>query len=108
MSYISAHVLDAAVGKPAAAVAVRLADAHGTVIAESSTNADGRVPDLGPDRLDPGTYQVTFESGRYFADRGTTCFHPSVTVQFTASAEDGHYHIPLLLSPYSYTTYRGS
>jgi 5-hydroxyisourate hydrolase len=108
VSHISAHVLDAAVGAPAAGVAVRLADAAGTVLAASRTNGDGRVPDLGPERLDPGTYQVTFESGRYYADQGTTCFHPSVTVLFTVSAEVGHYHIPLLLSPYSYTTYRGS
>lgn len=108
MSYISAHVLDAAAGVPAAGVRVRLGEAAGTVIAESVTNADGRVPDLGPERLDPGVYEVTFESGEYFTGRGTDCFHPSVSVLFTVAADQAHYHIPLLLSPYSYTTYRGS
>ncbi len=108
MSYISAHVLDASAGKPAAGVAVRLAKAGGDVLADSVTNADGRVGDLGPERLDPGVYQVTFESGEYFAAQGVACFHPSVSVLFTTAADQGHYHIPLLLSPYSYTTYRGS
>lgn len=108
MSYISAHVLDAAAGMPAAGVAVQLADAGGTRLAESVTNADGRVGELGPGRLDPGVYEVTFESGAYFATQGVSCFHPSVTVLFTVAAGQDHYHIPLLLSPYSYTTYRGS
>lgn len=108
MSYISAHVLDASAGKPAAGVAVRLAEAGGGVLADSVTNADGRVPDLGPERLAPGAYEVTFGSGDYFAEQGVSCFHPSVTVLFTVAADQDHYHIPLLLSPYSYTTYRGS
>ena len=108
MSYISAHVLDASAGVPAEGVSVRLTDASGTLIADSVTNADGRVADLGPDRLDPGDYAVTFGSGDYFAARQVASFHPSVQVLFTVTADQGHYHIPLLLSPYSYTTYRGS
>ena len=108
MSYISAHVLDAAAGVPAAGVAVRLSGADGTPLAESVTDSDGRVGDLGPERLDPGVYQVTFGSGDYFAGRRVDSFHPQVSVLFTVAADQAHYHIPLLLSPYSYTTYRGS
>jgi 5-hydroxyisourate hydrolase len=108
VSYISAHVLDAAAGLPAAGVRVRLAEADGTPLAESVTDADGRVADLGPEHLVPGVYQVTFGSGDYFGRRGAHCFHPSVSVLFTVAADQAHYHIPLLLSPYSYTTYRGS
>lgn len=108
MSYLSAHVLDAAAGRPAAGVAVRLADATGTELARGVTDADGRVGDLGPDRLDAGTYRVTFASGEYFAGQGAECFHPEVNVVFRTAADQGHYHIPLLLSPFAYTTYRGS
>lgn len=108
MSHLSAHVLDAAAGAPAAGVAVQLATAAGELIASAATNSDGRVGDLGPDRLEPGNYQVTFATGDYFAERGTDCFYPSVSVLFTVATGQPHYHVPLLLSPYSYTTYRGS
>lgn len=108
MSHLSAHILDAAAGTPAAGVAVRLTTAAGDLIASATTDTDGRVGDLGPDQLDPGHYQVTFETGDYFASRGTDCFHPSVAVLFTVAADQPHYHVPLLLSPYAYTTYRGS
>jgi 5-hydroxyisourate hydrolase len=108
MSHLSAHVLDAAAGVPAVGVAVELATETGEVIAATTTDGDGRVGDLGPDRLEPGHYQVTFGSGAYFAGRDTDCFYPRVTVVFTVAAGQAHYHVPLLLSPYSYTTYRGS
>jgi 5-hydroxyisourate hydrolase len=108
MSHLSAHVLDAAAGIPAAGVRVQLASGAGEPITSATTGADGRVTALGPDRLKPGPYQVTFASGDYFAGRGTDCFYPSVTVLFTVAADQPHYHVPLLLSPYSYTTYRGS
>ena len=108
MSLISAHVLDAAAGVPAVAVTVRLTDASGVTLAEAVTDADGRVGDLGPDRLEPGVYQVVFGSGDYFAARRVESFHPEVVVRFAVAADQGHYHIPLLLSPYAYTTYRGS
>lgn len=108
MSHLSAHVLDAAAGVPAAGVLVQLATADGQPIASATTNSDGRVGELGPDHLEAGQYLVTFDSGGYFAGRGTDCFYPSVTVRFTVAADQPHYHIPLLLSPYSYTTYRGS
>lgn len=108
MSHLSAHVLDAAAGVPAAGVRVQLNSATGHPMASAVTGADGRVTTLGPDRLKPGSYQVTFGSGDYFAGRGVDCFYPSVTVLFTVAVGQPHYHVPLLLSPYSYTTYRGS
>ena len=108
MSHLSAHVLDASAGAPAAGVSVELATVSREVIATATTNADGRVGELGPDRLEPGGYQITFGSGAYYAGRGIDCFYPVVTVVFTVAAGQDHYHVPLLLSPYSYTTYRGS
>lgn len=108
MSFLSAHVLDAAAGLPAAGVAVDLRSGAGDLLASAVTDNDGRVGDLGPDRLDAGTYAVTFGTGAYFAGRDTECFYPEVTVRFAVVAEQAHYHVPLLLSPYSYTTYRGS
>lgn len=108
MSHVTAHVLDASAGRPAEGVAVTLSDAFGTVLAEATTNADGRVTDLGPDALDPGTYEVRFASGDHFAAQGVACFHPYVPVVFTVEAGQAHYHVPLLLSPFAYTTYRGS
>ena len=107
-SHLSAHVLDAAQGVPATGIRVRLSTEDGRALAESVTDADGRVPDLGPERLDPGVYSVRFESGDYFTGLDVPHFHPSVSVLFTVEAGQAHYHIPLLLSPYAYTTYRGS
>lgn len=108
MSYISAHVLDAAAGAPAVGVGVQLATASGEVLGDQQTNADGRVTSLGPDLLEPGDYRVTFGSGAYFLGQGHATFFPEVSVAFTVVAGEKHYHVPLLLSPYSYTTYRGS
>lgn len=108
MSFITAHVLDAVAGAPAPLVSVRLLTAAGELLAEAVTDPDGRVRDLGPQTLPPGAYRVTFGTGAYFADRGQDTFYPSVTVDFTVAAGQAHYHVPLLLSPFAYTTYRGS
>jgi 5-hydroxyisourate hydrolase len=108
MSYITAHVLDAAAGIPAGGVDVRLETESGEHLASAVTDEDGRVGDLGPDLLEPGNYRVSFETGAYFASSQTETFFPLVTVQFTVVQGERHYHVPLLLSPYSYTTYRGS
>ncbi len=108
MSHVTAHVLDAAAGTPAQGVAVDLTDDSGEHLGTAVTDADGRVRDLGPERLGPGTYQVSFASGAYFDRSGTPCFHPRVAVVFSVAADQEHYHIPLLLSPFAYTTYRGS
>ena len=108
MSYVTAHVLDASAGSPAAGVAIRLETAAGDVLASATTDADGRVGELGPDVLDAGDYRVVFATGDYFSGRDTACFHPEVAVLFRTRSDQGHYHIPLLVSPFAYTTYRGS
>jgi len=108
VSFISAHVLDAVAGVPAASLRITLADRDGAPIADQVTDHDGRVGDLGPDLLEPGEYAVTFATGDYFARQDRTTFFPQVTVHFTVTAGEAHYHVPLLLSAYSYTTYRGS
>ncbi|WP_431795944.1 hydroxyisourate hydrolase [Microbacterium enclense] len=106
MTHLTTHVLDAATGTPAAGVGVTLARLGGETIAEGTTDADGRLA-IGPDRLADGDYSLTFGTGAYFRDRGVASFHPVATVAFTVSGE-GHLHVPLLLSPFAYSTYRGS
>lgn len=108
MSYVTAHVLDASAGHPAEGVVIRLERADGGEIATATTDADGRVSDLGPDRLDRGDYRVVFRVGDYFAAGNIDCFHPEVAVLFRTRPDEVHYHIPLLVSPFAYTTYRGS
>lgn len=108
MSYVTAHVLDSVTGRPAADVAVELADSRGGTIAQARTNADGRVPDLGPESLESGHYRITFSTGDYFAAREQATFYPSVTIDFIVDAAERHYHVPLLLSPFAFSTYRGS
>ncbi|GAA1189793.1 hydroxyisourate hydrolase [Nesterenkonia xinjiangensis] len=108
MSYITAHVLDATAGVPARGVEIQLLTPDGEQLATGITDDDGRVGDLGPETLEPGAYRVTFGTGDYFTARGQQSFHPVVTVDFTVQAGEKHYHIPLLLSPFAYSTYRGS
>ena len=104
MSHVTTHVLDAALGKPAAGVAVHLLF-NGGLVAAGVTDADGRVADLGPDRLETGTYTLVFDTRRYFGV--TPNFYPRVTIDFAIEGAE-HYHVPLLLSPFAYSTYRGS
>lgn len=106
MSHVTTHVLDAAHGRPAEGVHVRLL--HGDVeIAVGVTDSDGRVGALGPEVLHPGTYTMVFATGAWFADRGVATFYPEVRIPFAVDGEP-HYHVPLLLSPFAYSTYRGS
>jgi 5-hydroxyisourate hydrolase len=111
MTHLTTHVLDAVAGTPAAAVAVALArhlPGGGTAhLAEGLTGEDGRLA-LGPDELEPGMYQLSFGTGAYFADRGVDSFYPLVVVTFTVAEGRTHSHVPLLLSPFAYSTYRGS
>jgi 5-hydroxyisourate hydrolase len=106
MSVVTTHVLDSVTGLPARGVAVRL-EGRG-VTAEARTDDDGRVRDLGPARLERGTYRVVFATGDWFAAQRRETFYPEVVVTFTVDDPDGHLHVPLLLSPYAYSTYRGS
>ncbi|RKR76016.1 hydroxyisourate hydrolase [Frondihabitans australicus] len=107
MSHVTTHVLDSSIGRPAGGVYVELQEPTGRVLGTGVTNADGRVPSLGPDVLDDGAYRLVFDTGAYFAATGTATFYPSVTLDFQVSG-DPHYHVPLLLSPFAYSTYRGS
>lgn len=108
MSHITTHILDASLGRPAADVAVQLQSAAGEVIADGRTDADGRVKDLGPEHLEVGDYRLRFEVGEYFARTDTATFYPVVNIDFTVASADQHYHVPLLISPFAYSTYRGS
>jgi 5-hydroxyisourate hydrolase len=114
MSAITTHVLDLALGQPARGVAVRLeAESAGgawSALAEKRTDADGRVRDLlaAESRPKAGRYRITFATGEYFRARGVPCFHPEVTIVFEVDDPAQHYHVPLLLSPFGYSTYRGS
>ncbi|HEY0238647.1 MAG TPA: hydroxyisourate hydrolase [Friedmanniella sp.] len=110
-SKVTTHVLDAVTGRPAEGVAVVLE--HRTPggwqpVAEGRTDGDGRVGRFGPDELDEGVYRVTFAVADYFAGRGQDAFYPEVVISFTLDDADAHYHVPLLLSPYAFSTYRGS
>jgi 5-hydroxyisourate hydrolase len=128
MSVITTHVLDTVLGKPAAGIAVRLERQEGggwlevpsgeppeqvqdapcgwVEIGDGVTDADGRCRDLAPD-AEPGDYRLTFETGDYLRRLGRSTIYPEICVLFRCSGEP-HYHLPLLLSDNSYTTYRGS
>lgn len=112
MSGLSTHVLDLSTGKPAAGVAVRLERAQGdgfVRVSEHSTNEDGRVGSLlGSEALQTATYRLTFAIGPYVAAQGLPVFYPEAQVMFVVADALRHHHIPLLLSPFGYSTYRGS
>ncbi|WP_353951522.1 hydroxyisourate hydrolase [Knoellia sp. S7-12] len=105
---ISTHVLDTSLGRPAAGIAITLASIDGTELATATTDADGRVGTLGPEVLDAGDYTLTFATGDWFAQSGVRGFYPHVSIAFTVSDGSDHYHVPVLLNPYGYSTYRGS
>jgi 5-hydroxyisourate hydrolase len=110
MASLSTHVLDTMHGVPAAGMAVTLSGADG-VIAQGVTNGDGRAPGLAPEALPPGLYRLSFAVAAYFAARGEDLPDPpflgEVAIDF-GMGETGHYHVPLLVSPFAYSTYRGS
>ncbi|PFG32971.1 hydroxyisourate hydrolase [Sanguibacter antarcticus] len=116
VSHVTAHVLDTTTGSPAAGVEIVLERAEGdgrtaggwAFVARSVTDDDGRVRGLGPELLAPGTYRLTFETGAYFAASGVETFFPYITVVFTVDATGRHYHVPLLVSPFALSSYRGS
>ena len=105
MSSLSTHVLDTALGRPAQGVPVRLY-AGDVVLATGTTDDDGRIAELEP-ALAPGTYRLWFDVAAYAAASGQDLFFPEVSVTFTV-ADERHYHVPLLLSPFAFSTYRGS
>ncbi len=112
MGRLTTHVLDTSIGRPAAGVRVVLRR-DGEVVAEGTTNADGRMdgPLLDGTAFRPGRYELTFHVGDYFRARGLALADPpflDVIPLHFGIAEDTHYHVPLLVSPYGYSTYRGS
>ncbi|MBL8743814.1 MAG: hydroxyisourate hydrolase [Myxococcales bacterium] len=110
---ISTHILDTTRGKPAEGVRVTLSRLQGDgfgELASGETDADGRLRTLVPDGTspEPGTYRIHFAVGDWFAARGVDAFYPSVEITFVVKAANEHYHVPLLLNPFGYSTYRGS
>jgi 5-hydroxyisourate hydrolase len=111
---LSTHVLDAALGRPAAGVPVRLTRGTGpaaTLLFSAVTDSDGRYryQSDGKDvELPAGVYELTFDTAAYFAASGQTGFYPKVTVTFQITDVTAHHHVPLVLSPFAFSTYRGS
>jgi 5-hydroxyisourate hydrolase len=116
---ISTHILDTSRGRPAGQVPItleRVIDGAFQRVGESTTNDDGRVRSLIPEpaqaegssRVPTGVYRATFHIADYFARRSQACFYPSVSITFSVDAAEEHYHVPLLISPFGYSTYRGS
>ncbi|HEX5759833.1 MAG TPA: hydroxyisourate hydrolase [Thermoanaerobaculia bacterium] len=113
MSGLSTHVLDLASGRPAAGVQVALeawSEGGWEVLGTAATDPDGRVRELLPPArvLGVGLYRLTFAAGDYFRARGVESFHPEVAVVFQVREPVAHHHVPLLLAPWGYTTYRGT
>ncbi|MEO7513742.1 MAG: hydroxyisourate hydrolase [Gemmatimonadaceae bacterium] len=112
---MSTHVLDTSGGQPASGVRVSLelvaVGGSARVIAQDTTDADGRIRDVGGAEgvPGPGVYRLRFDTDHHFRESGQgEAFFPEVTITFRVAAGVSHYHVPLLLSPYGYTTYRGS
>jgi 5-hydroxyisourate hydrolase len=113
MSQITTHVLDISIGRPASGVPVMLemekAGGGWKELNRGVTDGDGRLGDLiAPGSLKEGTYRLTFDTRAYFSGRKMEALYPQVSIVFEVRRASEHYHIPLLLSPYSYSTYRGS
>jgi 5-hydroxyisourate hydrolase len=117
LARLSTHVLDTSQGRPAAGIAVslyRVSDSGREHCAAAVTNRDGRTgePLLSGDRIPAGVYELVFAVGAYLRQRGVTLPEPpfldEVVIRFGVAEETGNYHVPLLLSPYGYSTYRGS
>lgn len=112
MSQITIHILDTSAGTPAPDISVSLfrqQEQNWTFIAEGVTNKDGRLTELlaASEPIPPGIYKLRFETKIYFETRGITSFYPFVEVVFFIN-DNGHYHVPLLLNPFGYSTYRGT
>ena len=115
MSGITSHVLDTSLGKPAVGIAVRLELNTGDTnspnwiaIGSGITNDDGRVPELANLSIEPGLYRLSFLVADYFSAQLVDSFYPVVRIEFVVGDAKQHYHVPLLLSPFGYSTYRGS
>jgi 5-hydroxyisourate hydrolase len=112
MSTISTHVLDTARGTPASGVAIELLrrnDGGWDQLCSARTNVEGRVQDLCPqDGVPPGVYKLFFDVADYYGSQGVSTFYPEAAIVFTLLKPEEHYHVPLVLSPFGYSTYRGT
>ena len=111
-SPITTHVLDTSLGQPATGIAARLEhqnETQWTEIGSGVTNADGRITDLiKREQFVAGIYRLSFDTAAYFSQTGSVGFYPMVRIEFEIEDPGQHYHVPLLLSPFGYSTYRGS
>lgn len=110
-SHITTHILDTGTGRPACGVkaTLKVKTASGwQEIGTQITDADGRIKHLGPAQVEVGRYRISFETGDYFAKQATESFFPAVSIDFYVNDIAEHYHVPLLISPFAYSTYRGS
>lgn len=111
MSHISTHVLDTAEGKPAVGVPIRLeqlCDSGWVTLSETHTNADGRVPSLSPTPLPAARYRLTAEIGAWFAAQQRQTIYPQAQIDVVIPRAGEHFHLPFLITPWSWSTYRGS
>ena len=105
---LSTHVLDTAAGTPAVGLHYRLSDSGGADLASGVTDSDGRAPDLAAVALAAGVYRLHFDTGAYHRAAGVSGFYPEAVVCFEVTDPVAHHHVPLILSPFGYSTYRGS
>jgi 5-hydroxyisourate hydrolase len=111
VSTVSTHVLDSATGRPAAGMRVGLETAEAgawRAVGQGVTDADGRLKNWGEATVGRGSYRLVFDTGTWFADLDRACFYPEVIITFTVNDDGSHFHVPLLLAAYAYSTYRGS
>ena len=111
MSQLSTHILDTALGKPASDVVIYLEHqiaGNWEKIAQGVTDADGRMKDFTSEQLAAGRYRLSAEIGSYFAKTHRESLYPSAQIDFVIAQNGGHYHLPFLISPWSWSTYRGS
>ncbi|MGH7713349.1 MAG: hydroxyisourate hydrolase, partial [Gemmatimonadaceae bacterium] len=109
MSGITTHVLDLTSGAPAFGLRVRLERGDsGTIVAEQTTDEDGRARGFGSQGIEAIRYRLVFDTGAYWRSRGVQSFFPVTTIEFDVADPASHYHVPLLMSPFGYSTYRGS
>lgn len=111
MNTLTTHVLDTALGKPAIGVAISLEQHSSTgwlPVSQGTTDADGRIKDLTPEGLDAGHYRLVADLASFFAASGRETLYTRAQIDFVLPKEGGHYHLPFLISPWSWSTYRGS
>ncbi len=111
MTRITTHILDTSLGKPATQVRVwleKIDGPHSLKMSETATDNDGRATDLTPNGVEAGNYRLYADIGQYFAATGRETLYNLAIIDVIIYADQAHYHLPILLSPYSYSTYRGS